>query len=157
MADISRKLTGGELRYAMEIFGSAIDYGRVMIHNYKAYFFQPDDTAITPNGEVYFSRSYYKPDFSFDTGNAAWLMHELTHVWQHQKGVWVRINGMLHRNYNYGDLARTKLSFAGFQIEQQASIVEDYFKLTHGLRPTDGSGSIADYERVIPFLPGRRR
>jgi len=152
---ISRGLTPGEQRIAATIFGISIDYGRVLIHNRKAYFFQPADTAITPNGEVYFPPSSYKADFSKTVGDAAWLVHELTHVYQHQHGMWVRTQGLLHRKYDYGDLSQTKRTIAGFLIEQQASIVEDYFKLIHHAQPTRGTGSKADYERVITFLPGK--
>lgn len=85
MPGISRQLTPGELHYAMEVFGADLDYRKVLIHNTRAYFFQPTDTAITPNGEIYFPLQSYKPDFSTGISDAAWLIHELTHSWQHQK------------------------------------------------------------------------
>lgn len=154
---IARGLTPGEYRVAVSIFGSSVDYKRVRIHNQKAYFFQPSDTAITPNGEIYFPRESYKPDFSKTVGDAAWLVHEMTHVHQSQHGMWVRTQGMLHRNYTYGDLSKTKNTIGDFLIEQQASIVEDYYKLLHGAKTVRGNGSKADYERVITFLPGRKR
>lgn len=157
MADISRKLTPGELRYAREIFGDDLDYAKVVIHNRRAYFFQPDDTAITPDGEVYFPAASYKADFSVDMSDAAWLIHELTHSWQHQKKMWVRLRGVLNRTYRYGDLSTSKQGFLDYSIEQQASIVGDYFRLTHGLSPTEGRGARADYQRIIPFLPGVSR
>ncbi|SFR79263.1 hypothetical protein [Sphingomonas jatrophae] len=157
MAEIARRLTTGELRYAVEIFGSSIDYTKVLVHNTEAYFFQPSDTAITPNGEIYFPQESYKPDFSLKLTDAAWLIHELAHVWQHQRGMWVRTRGMLNRTYDYGDLATATRSFLSYGIEQQASIVGDYFRLRHGLGPTRGQGPISAYEALIPFLPGRRR
>ena len=153
---VARSLTSGEQGQAVGIFGNAIDYTRVRVHNTKAYFFQPDDTAITPNGEIYFPAQVYKADFSTDVDSAAWLIHELTHVWQHQHGMWVRVQGTLHRTYNYGDLAGSSRAFASFYIEQQASIVEDYFVVIHGRRARRGSGARADYERIIPFLPRGR-
>jgi hypothetical protein len=157
MPEISRKMTGGELRYAMEIFGSSLDYKQVLIHNTKAYFFQPSDTAITPNGEIYFPADSYKSDFSFNTQDATWLIHELTHVWQYQRGMWVRTRGVLYRNYRYGDLESAQRPFLSYGIEQQASIVADYFRLKHALKQEEGQGSISTYEKLIPFLPRRSR
>jgi hypothetical protein len=153
MADISRNLTPGELLYAKEIFGADLNYQEVKIHNTKAYFFQPSDTAITPDGEVYFPPDSYKADFSTKTSDAAWLIHELTHSWQHQKGMNVRIRGVINRTYEYGKLKDSERSFNSYSIEQQASIVEDYFLLTHGDQPRKGEGTLADYRRIIPFLP----
>ena len=152
---IARALTPGERAAAAGVFGPAIDHARVRVHNRKAYFFQPADTAITPNGEIYFPPGAYLADFSIDLASSAWLIHELTHVWQYQHGVWVRLQGILHREYGYGDLTGADRAFASFHIEQQASIVEDYFRMTHGARPRRGTGALADYRRIIPFLPER--
>ena len=153
---IARLLTPGEQAYAVSIFGNSIDYTRVRVHNTGFTIFQDDHTAVTPNGEVYFPAAVYRNDFSTDVGNAGWLIHELTHVWQYQHGTNVIVQGILHRDYDYGSLTGSNRSFASFHIEQQASIVADYFYLTHGARPIRGSGTAADYERVIPFLPRRR-
>ena len=149
-------MLANETRAARTVFGSAIDYSLVKIHNTKAYFFQPNGTAITPNGEVYFPKSDYLEDFGIRASNMAWLIHELTHVWQSQQGMWVRSRGMMNRNYTYGDLSESKLTLTDYGIEQQAAIVEDYFRTTHGLKPRNGSGSGGDYARIIPFLPGRK-
>ncbi len=152
---IARGLTAGELAYATSIFGADLDYRKLVIHNEKAYFFQPSDTAITPDGEIYFPPESYKADFATNASDASWLIHEMTHAWQHQKGMAVRLRGLLNRQYRYGDLGASRQAFLDYGIEQQASIVADYFRLTHGLLPGEGKGSIADYERVIPFLPRR--
>jgi Domain of unknown function (DUF4157) len=148
-----RNLTSGELAKARPIFGASLDYSRVKVHNEKAYFFQPNDTAITPNGEIYFPPEVYKADFSLTIEDAAWLIHELVHVYQHQIGMWVRVNGALYRTYKYGSLVGTKKVLKDFRIEQQASIVEDYFRKMNGLSPWRGDGALTDYERVITFLP----
>lgn len=152
---IARPLTVRETRWARTVFGGALDYSRVLIHNSKAYFFQPSGTAITPNGQVYFAKADYLSDFGTRVSNMVWLIHELTHVWQSQRGMWVRLRGMTNRTYTYGDLFKSKLALNDFGIEQQAAIVEDYFRTTHGLKPRNGAGTIGDYVRTIPFLPGR--
>jgi len=154
---ISRALTPGELRYAMQVFGTALDYKRVNVHNERAYFFQPSDTAITPNGEVYFPPASYKPDFSGSITSAAWLIHELTHCWQYQQGMWVRVRAMLNRSYEYGDLSKSQKSFLSYGIEAQASIVEDYFLVAHGKTPQQGRGAYQDYVNLIPFAVGKNR
>lgn len=150
---ISRLLTPDERRYATMMFGVSIDYARVRIHARRAYPFQPAKTAMAPNGHIYFPPAVYRPDFSIEIGLAAWLVHELVHVWQHQHGMWVRVLGALCRRYDYGDLAIAPKPFRSFQIEQQASIVEDWFRISHGLAPRRGTGSPDDYRRIIPFLP----
>lgn len=148
---IRRSLTPGELHHVTQVFGTALDHARVTIHNRRAYFFQPSDTAITPNGEVYFPPASYKPDFSTSVGDAAWLIHELTHAWQYQQGMWVKLRAVFNRNYHYGDLSRSRRPFLSYGIEAQASIVTDYFLLTHRHTPQRGSGSYRDYVDIIPF------
>lgn len=154
--DIARSLTPRELRYALGVFGSAIDYKRTKVHNTPAYFFQPNGTAIAPNGEVYFNKSDYLADFGVNVSQMAWLIHELTHVWQHQQGMWVRARALANRTYEYGDLSGSKRALTTFGVEQQASIVADYFRIYHGMKPTRGSGAIADYIATIPFIQGSR-
>lgn len=154
--DIARSLTARELRYAQSVFGVAIDYKRTKIHNTPAYFFQPNGTAIAPDGEVYFNKADYLDDFGVSVSQMAWLIHELTHVWQHQQGMWVRSRALLNRTYDYGDLSASKQSMTVFGVEQQASIVADYFRVYHRMKPIRGSGSLADYIAAIPFIQGRR-
>ena len=58
----SRRLTTDEIKLAMKIFGTAIDYSKTKIFREKAYFFQPIDRAMAPDGNIYFhpdSNDYY--------------------------------------------------------------------------------------------------
>jgi len=48
-----RLLTQGEIKLAEKVFKSSIDYSKVKIHNKKYIFFQPDNSGMTPNGEIY--------------------------------------------------------------------------------------------------------
>lgn len=146
-----RPLSQGELALARGIFGDALLYDRVRIHARKAYFFQPRDCAMAPDGHVYFPPACHRDDFSTEVGHAAWLIHELTHVWQHQQGMWLRLRACLSRRYGYGDLARRARPFRRYGIEQQAAIVEDAFLLRSGRAPRHGCGTQADYARVMPF------
>ncbi len=159
-ASISRALTSGELRVARSVFGTALNVGSVRVHNRPYFVGQGRRVAMTPNGEIWFRSEDYLPDFSSDLDNAAWLVHELTHAWQFQSGRSVRVRGFFEQSsrlfgadpYRYGELDATK-PFLSFSNEQQAAIVEDYFRLTNGLGPRRGSGQLAAYRRVIPFLP----
>ena len=53
----ARPLTYGEQSLAKLLFGDAIDYARVRIHD-RGYFwkFQSRHTAVAPNGQIYFNR-----------------------------------------------------------------------------------------------------
>jgi|UniRef100_UPI0035CA586D hypothetical protein len=149
-----RPLTPAEHTAARAVFGDAIDYARVRIHDRRYIFFQPAKVAMAPNGQIYFPRACHCPDFSTNVPHLAWLLHELTHVWQHQQGMWVRLRGTLARGkYGYGDLGETDRPFTAFNIEQQAAIVGDYVLTTHGYRAQHGRGTRADYEAILPFLP----
>ena len=154
MADNPRSLTAGEQHLAREIFGSAINYATVKVHNGRYIFFQPSDTAMTPNGEIYFPAKVYKDDFSTNISDSQWLIHELTHVWQYQHGTDVVARAIFNRNYDYGRLDGTR-TFADFGVEQQAAITADYYLQKHGGTPYHGTGDLRAYERIIPFLPGR--
>ncbi len=61
----ARLLTSGEIALAKTVFGSTIDYSMVWIHKESYLPFDPQDknTAMTPNGELYF-RDWYRDDLS---------------------------------------------------------------------------------------------
>ncbi|MDB5918741.1 MAG: Rhs element Vgr protein, partial [Massilia sp.] len=49
---------------ASAVFGDAIDYAKVRIHNRRYLPFQPKNCAMTPNGRLYFHRSCFLDDFA---------------------------------------------------------------------------------------------
>lgn len=149
-----RGLTLGEEAAARAVFGDAIDWWRVRIWPRAFTPFQPCNTAVTPFGAVHFRATDHLPDFSTRWSDMAWLIHELVHVWQHQTGQWVIPRGLWERRYAY-DVIKSGKPFHRYGIEQQAAIVEDWFRMTQGFAPYRGSGSEADYRAVIPFLPDR--
>ncbi|MNF54700.1 hypothetical protein D3C84_361360 [compost metagenome] len=80
-----RSLTSGEIAMASVVFKDAVDYSKVKVHHGGWWvFFGFQNTAVTPNGEMYFPEStqYYRDDFSnsFDDRDKALFMHEMTHV-----------------------------------------------------------------------------
>jgi hypothetical protein len=131
-----RLLTPGEIRLAQEVFKDTITWHKVWIHHgsYLPFNLQNPHTAMTPDGEIYF-KHWYRPDFSITDIPAQHIfMHEMVHVWQHQHGMNVRTRGLVSGfvNYHYRLDGR---SLSRYRMEQQASIVADYFLLqTQGYR-----------------------
>jgi hypothetical protein len=60
----SRPLSAGEVAMASSLFGAAIDYAKVRIHNRRYLPFQPKNCAMTPNGRLYFHHSCFLDDFA---------------------------------------------------------------------------------------------
>lgn len=154
-----RGLTEGELALLKPIFGDSIDYGKVKLYGKKWAFFQGKNVAMSPNGKVYFpsESGYYRADFSRASASMqALFVHEMTHVWQHQRGVNVVWKGfVLHvlsgaDPYKYA--LETRRALSSYNIEQQASIVEDLFvlrKFPQYAADVGITSSRADYEKVV--------
>jgi len=126
-----RILTTGEISLAKELFASSIFYNKVWVHHgsYLPLNLQDKNTAMTPNGEIWFETNVYYDDFSLSEVNFQQLfLHEMMHVWQHQKGMLVRTRGLMSwaADYYY-HLNKNKLS--DYSMEQQAGIVADYWLL----------------------------
>lgn len=47
------------------------------------------------NGELYFRRALYRSDFTVHHLAQHLFIHEMAHVWQHQRGMWVGTRGLL--------------------------------------------------------------
>ncbi len=133
MEIIARPLTSGEIALARLVFGSAIDYKRVRVHNTRFIpFLQRKDVCITPNGELYFHASRYRADFSDADGREQhWFMHEMAHVWQHQLGYPVMWRGALRIGLSYDYEPSPELRLCDFNMEAQAEVLADYFALAH--------------------------
>src|SRR5687767_3894933 len=99
----SRQLTQGEIALATTVFGNSINYSQVRVHDQKHNIFQPNNTVVTPNGEIYYPSGLYSSEFSTaSSGSKALFIHELSHVMQNHNGmdvVWRRLTD--GPNYNY--------------------------------------------------------
>jgi hypothetical protein len=87
----------------------------------------------------------------------AHLAHELVHVWQYQALCRTGLELLWSRRYDYA--LEAGKPFADYGYEQQASIVEDFVRLTAGARPRhirERAPALADYERVIASAAGAR-
>ncbi|MGE5450298.1 MAG: hypothetical protein ACM3VZ_00465 [Acidobacteriota bacterium] len=126
-----RNLTSGEIAMAKSVFGEGIDYRSVKVHRggYWLFFgFQDEDTAVTPNGEMYFPGRHFKEDYSLESvGDQGWFIHEMTHVWQYQRGYWVKLIRGPRPNMKYAYTLGKGARFCDFNMEAQGNIAEDYY------------------------------
>ena len=60
---MGRELTQGEKDLAEQIFKDSVQYSKVRIDDEKYIFFQPDDSGMTPSGEIYVD-CVYSADYS---------------------------------------------------------------------------------------------
>ncbi|MBW8901374.1 MAG: Rhs element Vgr protein [Massilia sp.] len=128
---MARALTAGEIAMASTLFGDAIDYARVRIHNRRYLpYLQPKNCAMSPNGSLYFHRSRCRDDFSLAPAHERrWFMHEMVHVWQHQLGYPVRLRGAVRIGLDYRYHLRPGATLADFNMEAQGDLLADYFML----------------------------
>lgn len=126
-----RGLTSGEITMLRQVFGAAVDYSTVKIHNhgYWMFFgFQPDDTATAPDGEIYMPADLFSSDYSNELSDRQHLLlHEMTHVWQYQLGYPVkRVRGPRpNMSYAY-DLSASR-ALRDHNMEAQGNLIADYF------------------------------
>ncbi|MCT4712263.1 type IV secretion protein Rhs [Enterobacteriaceae bacterium H11S18] len=125
-----RLLTAGEIQLAQSVFLSTIDYSKVWIHrgSYLPFNLQNEDTAMTPNGEIYFCNQYFD-DFSQATDDLQHMfIHEMGHVWQREKGMNVIGRGLVSWMVSYHYTLDGRL-LSEYSMEQQAQIIADNFTL----------------------------
>jgi hypothetical protein len=135
----TRALTDGEIALAKEIYGDSIEYSDVKVHSDRYYIFQSKGLSMSPNGELYMYGTYLD---DFSKGSAlqrALFIHEMGHVWQIQNKVLNLVEAAvdihLKNSFNYKSgyyytLEKGK-DLTEYNMEQQASIIEDYFVLKH--------------------------
>jgi hypothetical protein len=138
----SRALTDGEIEICRSVFGDAIDYSQVWLVRGKWWPFQPRNAAMAPNGNIYFHpvAGGWSEDFSREPlSRQGFFIHEMTHVWQAQRGGRLYLPLMRHPfcRYSYG-LSPGK-PFRRYGLEQQAEIVRHRF--------------LADRGAAVPTIP----
>jgi hypothetical protein len=129
---MARGLTAGEIAMASLLFGGAIDYARVRVHDrrYLPLGLQPKNCAMTPNGSIYFHQSCFLPDYSLGNPTVVhWFMHEMVHVWQHQLGYPVRLRGAIRLGLSYDYELREDALLSDYNMEAQGDLLADYFAL----------------------------
>lgn len=154
-----RRLRLGEINLASSLFGYSIYYHKVWIHleSYLPFNLQNPGQAMSPDGEMWFRPQKYEHDFSMPINqrspNAQHLfMHEMMHVWQHQRGMWVRVRGAFSWAVDY-TYSLDKENLLDYGLEQQASIVSDYWLLkNYGFWGNTNLLDYRDYEPAEPVL-----
>lgn len=133
------------------MFGDAIDLDRTRIAQRKWVFFQSRDTVMAPAGTIHFHPAgrRYRDDF----GNAALVdqalfIHEMVHVWQHQRGICLPIARHPFCRYDYS--FRPGVPLERYGIEQQAEIVRHAFLLRAGATVI-GAPPLAVYAGLLRF------
>lgn len=146
-----RELTVGETRMLRSVFNYHIDYMLVRVYDEKWAFFQPGDTCMTPNGNMYWPAKHYQADFS--TANLtyrAWFIHEGAHLYQHYGLRWdVEVRGMFDRSYEY-KLDPDKKKLSDYGLEQMGDIARDFYTLKQG-GVINKPYTLADYASLLPL------
>ncbi len=160
-----RKLTSGEIALAMSVFGTNIPYESVHVYRRKFWPIQGEYEIIAPDGDIYADRDdkVYFDDYSM-TGfqQQAHFIHEMAHVWQvRTQNINLKSRRMVEWDYDY--TIEPGKRFLEYQVEQQASIVADYFLFLKGQSPIrggpmkngmdlKGDAALDVYRRLLPFL-----
>jgi hypothetical protein len=118
------------------MFGAALDPSPVRIHRTTWFPFQPRNVAMAPDGHIWFhpEGGLWRADFADASARMqAFLIHELTHVWQHQQGIrlWLRRHPFCRYEYRL----QPEKPLRRYGIEQQAMILEHAFTARRAGRP----------------------
>ncbi len=108
---------------------AGIDLDKVEIHNRKWMPLTPTNTSVVRGYKIFYPN---EPGHCTGIHHLAHLVHEVVHIWQYNYlGVGLYSPRWLDRRYHY-DLNEGD-HFQDFGLEQQASIVEDLFRIESGL------------------------
>jgi hypothetical protein len=134
----TRVLSASELKAGKSIFGTSINFDFVRV----------DIGAVI--GPAFSHRAYtsFHTINTWGTESKDTMVHELTHVWQYENAGAIYMPQAVHAQvwgggYEYGDVAELqarKIAGRGllsFNREQQAQIVEDFFRLRQNMPIND--------------------
>jgi hypothetical protein len=134
----TRGLTSGELQILDFVFYDTIDFERHEITTNDQNIGGADN-SVTYSDTPHYSHQIWCADFSDPNADTWVFVHEFGRVWQYYYGV-KPINGWIYGAIKYGrdyvdkmypyDLTLYK-RFKDYDIEQQASIVADYWAVSH--------------------------
>ncbi|TKD52158.1 vgr related protein [Sphingomonas baiyangensis] len=147
----ARALTDLEIAMARSVFGDAIDYAAVRLVNRKWAFFQPRKVTMAPRGNIHFHPRGDAYCVCFASNSRYWqghLIHELVHVWQHQRGVNLVLKRHPFCRYSY--TIKPGWTLDRYGIEQQAEIVRHTFLLRQGTT-VPGAPPLPTLESILPF------
>ena len=148
-----RWLTPAERKLAESVFKDAVDYDQVRIANRKFFPFHPRGTVMAPRGTIHFhpKGSLHCADFCGEgvgLTDQGLFIHEMTHIWQHQRGLNLLVRRHLFCRYSY--TIKPGWPLIRYGIEQQAEMVRHYFLLREGLQ-VPGAPKLDVYRGILPF------
>jgi hypothetical protein len=154
---ITRNLYAWEIQEARRVFANSLNYDALRIHECTPWpntidsigrMFKKQPASNQPNAITLGNNSYFpvrlleapvSPD-AFDHYKIAWLIHEMTHVWQYQhmgwSYLWKALNAQFQlgaQAYDYGGEAGLMQAFmesrhlTDFNLEQQGDICRSYY------------------------------
>ena len=133
------------------MFGDALDPAPVTIRCVKFWPLQPRRITMAPDGHIWFHPKgpNWSADFSAEAlPLRALFVHEMVHVWQVQHGGSLVFRRLPFARYGYR--LQPGKPFGRYGIEQQASMVEDAYRMRCGWM-LPGRPSLAEYAAVVPF------
>lgn len=152
--ELFRSLTPGEIKLAQTVFQNIIDYDRVKIYCHSSQSrTQPRVITTTKNGIVLLSVNEYRPDFSGDYTShhdsvkyPHLFIFAMSFVWQY-----FRYDSSFCDPYESSIWCNYKLdepSFIFYTMEQQASIIADYWLLNkYGMTEYEELSTYREYDR----------
>ncbi|MBN8809546.1 MAG: vgr related protein [Sphingomonas sp.] len=147
----ARPLTASEIDLSRSVFGDAVDYAKVEIVLGKWAFFQLKNVVMSPTGRIHFHPhgTAYRDDFSHAAIDVQGLfIHEMTHIWQYQSGIFLPLRRMPWARYDYSVRPGWELKRYGY--EQQAEIVRHAFLIGRG-RSFAGAPALSQLQTILPF------
>ena len=135
-----RHITAGERQLLRSVFEETLPYQGLEVDTNDGNW-GGKDNLITPEEIPYFSTQIFCPDFSVATADRSTFIHEFMHVWQFYHGVHkvlgflsqaIRHPGDYDKAYPY-DLSDSN-DLLDFNFEQQAAIIEDFWRVNMGMR-----------------------
>jgi hypothetical protein len=165
---IPRLLTSAEKALLRPIFADTLDYDQQIVSRNDGETGGPDN-SYTPGYLPNMAKTLWSWDYGLvhDDAVAAVFVHEMVHVWQSGHGshnllrgiyLWIRydhITGDYDSSYNYDLDSSSSLSY--FNMEQQAQIIQDYYRVSKGLSPEPSYNvgtrkSLSDYQPYVDQL-----
>src|SRR5690606_19815508 len=133
----------------------ALDLSAITIRRAKWWWLQPAWIVMAPDGHIWFHPNHpgWREDFSTaPLALRGLIVHELCHVWQWQKGIYLPL--ARHPFCRYGYRLTPGRPFDRYGLEQQAEIVRHAYLLREGGTPA-GAAAARSYAGLIPFGPWR--
>ncbi|MEN6423697.1 MAG: hypothetical protein ABFD76_17290, partial [Smithella sp.] len=157
----SRPLTSGEIRLSEPVFKDSINYGEVKVYRKELLPFgiqKRENNIMVPWGNLYCTERNFREDYSKENDETKiWFMHEMTHVWQHQLGYDVAMNGLVaamklkykdNSIYEYDPITDKGKLLSNFNFEQQGELISHYFAAKY-LWYADYLSSRPFYENIL--------